>query len=122
MSQLEEIIFRFAARPFGMLDGDLGDALGERIGQRRHECRLFVAGHHRVDDVPPIGPQHAPVVVHRDAHDQRGKMIMQPRSVAAIRPVLTLLAPSADDVVALIDRLDQPRNLFRRILQIAHRV
>ena len=67
-------------------DRNLGDALGERVGQRRDERRLLVAGDHRVDDVPAIGAQHASIVVHRHADDHRGQPVVQPRGEACDRP------------------------------------
>ena len=99
-------------------DRDFRDALGERVGERGNERRLLVAIDHRIDDMPPIRAQHASVVVHRHADDQGGQPVVQARRVLSIRLIVTLLAPSADHVVAFIDRRDQPRDFFRRILQV----
>ena len=114
----KQIVLRCATGAIVVADRNFGDALGERVGERGHECRLLVAIDHRIDDVPAVRAQHASVIVHRHADDQRGHPVLQARSEFPVRLVMTFLAPSADDVVAFVDRGDQPRNFLRRILQV----
>src|SRR5271170_143776 len=118
MRQFDNIIFRLAAGSLGVLNRYLRDPFGKSIRQGWHECRLLVALHYRIDNMPPIRPQHASVIMHVYADNQRRQMVMQPRGVAPITPILPLLAPSADDIIASVNRLDQPRNLLWRILQV----
>ena len=92
--------------------------LAKRVGQRRNEGGLLVAGHHGIDDMAAIGAQHASVVVHRNANDQRGNPVVQARGNTPIGLILPRRAPSADDVVAGGDRFEQPRDLLGRILQV----
>src|SRR5580704_7500814 len=101
-----------------MPDGNLGHPLGKRIGERGNEGRLLVAFDHGVNDVPSIRAQHASVVVHRNADDRRGQLVMKLRCDAPKRLVLTLLAPATDYIVTVVDRLYQPRNFLGRILQV----
>ena len=118
MDQTEQVVLGTAARALVVADRYLGHALGERVGQRRNEGRLLVACNHGVDDVAAVGAQHASIVVHRHAHDHRGHPVLQIRGEAAIGEVVALLAPSADHVVARIDRGEQARNFLGRILQV----
>ena len=107
-----------AALALVVSDRNFGHAFGERVGQRRNECRLLVAGDHGVDDMAAVGAQHASVVMHRHADDHRGHPVLQMRGEAPIGEVVALFAPSADDVVAFIDCGEQARNFLGRILQI----
>ena len=118
LRQRKQIVLRLAAGAIVVADRDLGDALGERVRERGHERRLLIAIDHRIDDMPAVRAQHASVIVHWHADDERGQPVVQARGVLAVGLVVAFLAPSADDVVAFVDRGNQPRDFFRRILQI----
>ncbi len=118
MCEPKNVVLRVAAGPFGVGDRNFGDALGERVCERGHERRLLVACDHHVDNVTAIRAQHASVVMHRHADDHRSEPVLHPRGDPPVGAVVPLLAPSADDVVTGVDRIEQARNFLGGILQV----
>src|SRR5712692_4119637 len=118
MREPKNIVLRVAAGPFGVGDWNFGDALGERVCERWYERRLLVACDNRVDNMTAIRAQHASVVMHRHADDHRGEAVLHPRGDPPVGAIAPLLAPSADDVVTFVDRLEQARNFLGGILPV----
>ena len=77
-----------------------------------------MAVEHGVDDMAAVSAQHAAVVAHRFAGGALDQAVDHLRRGFAEDAVLTVLADGAHHVVAFIRLLYQPRDLFRRVLQI----
>ena len=101
-----------------MLDLDLGRIGGIAHGQRRDEGRGLAAGGDVLDDVAPVGAQHATLVAHADVRGGLADHVEQARGAAAEPGILAVLAVAADHVVPVVDFRQQFGNLLRRVLQI----
>ena len=101
-----------------MGDLDLRRVAGVQITQRRNEGFDFHGGVHRVDHVAPIGAQHAALI--GDAYRRRAvaQRVDGARECAARPVVLAAAAYRTDVIVPGAQRLDEARNLLRRVLQI----
>jgi hypothetical protein len=77
-----------------------------------------VAQQHGPDDVAAVGPQHAAVIVHHHAGGLLNGPVDQRRRGSPKQGILPVGTHRAHDVVPLVHGGRQPRNLFRRILQV----
>ncbi|MNG87424.1 hypothetical protein D3C79_462270 [compost metagenome] len=119
INQLHQAVFRVAKLAFSVQHVNFSSTTGEGIRQDRDKGAALVAVQHRFDNVAAIGAQHAAIVAHRftgsalDHHiDDAGGAFTEPG-------VLTVGAHSADHVVTLFRHPHQPRDLFRRVLQVS---
>ncbi|MNM98076.1 hypothetical protein D3C81_1105970 [compost metagenome] len=103
---------------FGVSHDDFGGVAGEAVGQNRDEGAAFTAGEHCVDDRPAVSAEHAAVVAHGDAGGALHGEVDQLRWIAAQGRVLAVAAHGADHVVTLFRFGNQPRDFFRRVLQV----
>ena len=74
---------------------------------------------HVLDDLAAVRLERAAEVVERDARDAGDDPVGDPRRQHAHGVVLPVLAPAADDVVALVELLEQARDVVRIVLQVA---
>ena len=120
VDQLPEAVLGFAGGPLSVAHRDLGDALGEAVGQGRDEAGALLALEQRVDDLAPVGPEHAPVVVQDDAGGPAGDRVDDLGGQGAEQAVVVhpALAPAAHHVEALLDLGDQLGDLLGRVLQV----
>ena len=77
-----------------------------------------MAVEHGVDDMAAIGTQHAAVVAHGFTGGSLNQAVNHLRGRFTEDAVLTVLAHGTDHVIAFIGFCHQPRDLFRRVLQV----
>ena len=118
VDQPHEAVLGGARQSLGMGDFDLGCPFGEGIGQNWNEGASFPALQHGFDDVSPIGPKHAAVVVHHDASRRLDEVVDHPGRYFPERTVLSIHANGPDDITAVVDLIEQIRDLLGRILQV----
>ena len=107
-----------AARP--MIDDDLVDLHADLAGDRRQEAMHLAVEPQRLDHLGAKHLQRAAVVVQLARRSPtRSACWRARRHAAGDERVLAILAPAADDVVALVDQGDHRGNVARIVLQVA---
>jgi hypothetical protein len=99
-------------------DGDLRDLRPELVRERRQEAVHLAVEPRFVDDLGAVGLQRAAVVVQANPGHTPDQPVGCAGRHAARCPVLTVLTPAADDVIALVDLLEQTRDVAGVVLQI----
>ena len=100
-------------------DVHLDDRGAAREDERLRELLPADRAEHRLDRVAPIRVERAAEVGDVDAREAAQHPVDQPRGHGAAPRVVARAAPSACDVVARLDRLDEARHVLGRVLQVA---
>ena len=105
-----------------MVDDALGNRHAQLAGNRRQEPVHLAVQPQRLDDLRAKHLQRAAVVVQLHARRPRDDPVRHHRRQPARQErVLPVLPPAADDVGALLDQLDQRRDVRGVVLQVAVR-
>ena len=103
-----------------MVDDHLGDRDADLAGDRRQEAVHLAVEAQRLDHLGAKHLQRTAVVVQRHAGRPRDQLVgHHARQAAGDERVFAILAPAADDVVALFDQRDHRGNVARIVLEVA---
>jgi hypothetical protein len=101
-------------------DGDLGDACPFPGGVDRDETVHLAVEAHVFEDLPPVGLERAAIIVQRHMEQRRDQPIGDDRRQSAgQRIVLARHAPARDDIEALSELGEEPRNVGGIVLAVA---
>ena len=104
----------------GVGDGDLADAGAVPGGEGRDEAVHLAVEGNVLDDLAAVGLEGGAEVVDVDAAEDRHEPVGDARGNAAEEEVVAaLLAPAADDVVALFELGEEVGDLVGVVLQVA---
>ena len=97
----------------------LGDARARPLGVDRDEPVHLAVEAHRLEDLAAVGLERAAVVVQAQPADAADQPVGDARrQLAGERRVLAVLAPAGDDVVALLELVEQARDVGRIVLEV----
>jgi hypothetical protein len=102
-----------------MSDRHFGDTCSNTSRQRRNEPVLFGVEGDAVEQISSVGLERAAIVSDRYAGQPAYQSVGDPGGhLSEQQFILSLLAPSADEIVALIQFRDQRGNVSRIVLKV----
>ena len=115
----EDVVFGLALQAGAVTDLDLGDGDAHRAGDGRDEPVELAVEIDALDDLPAEGLERAAVVVELDAGEPGDEPVRHDgREPARQEPVLPVLPPAGDDVVAGVDLGEQGGDVGRIVLEV----
>src|SRR5574341_58294 len=81
--QVVEPVLGFTGRARRVLDLHFGRIDGKAVGERGDECGCLAACRDALDDILPVGAEHAALVPHADARDLRADAVDDLRGAGA---------------------------------------
>src|SRR5208283_2747385 len=113
-------VMRCAAFPVDVLDGNFDDRRAVPRGQRRNEAVQLSIELNLPQDFPPVSLKSRAKVMDIDAAQIGHQTVGATRRETAQPEIVdAILAPSADDVVALCNFFEEQRNIGGIVLQVA---
>ena len=101
-----------------VVDRQLGDAVAPVVREHRDEAVQLAVQPQPLHDLGPVGLQPAVEVVQAQAGDAAGDPVEDLRRDAPRERVAPLRLPAADEVEALVELRQQPRDLGRIVLEV----
>ena len=114
-----QAVLRHAPAPRPVADRQLADGGAHPAAQGGQEAVHLPVQGHVLEDLAAVDLEGAPVVVEADPGDPRDQGVGDLRGEPP-RPerILPVVAPAAHDVVALLELVDQPRDVRRVVLAV----
>src|SRR5262249_8185735 len=115
-----QAIFRDTLAPWPVTDWQFAHAGADPTAQRGQEAVHLAVQGHVLEDLAAVDLQGAAVIVEPHAGDPRDQDVRKPRGESP-RPegIPPVVAPSAHDVVSLLELVDQPGDVRGMLLTAA---